>query len=426
MASARIPKLAILSLALAAVTALAAEVRVPANSAAIRYMGRVVPGVSGAPLIWSGTSASIAFSGTGCRVVLQSPGSWYRVEVDGRETKTLSPASATDTLHVLASGLPAGPHVVTLSKRTEVSSGKGNLVAFLVDGTVGIPAAGPDRRIEFVGNSITCGYGALDSVKEHGFSPATEDHGVTYAALAARALGAEHHAICWSGRGLYRNNTGDTAGTMPRLWPLTDPDKPGDAWSFVVVVDLGTNDFAKAPAPDSADFVNAGVRFIAAIRAKYPAVPVVLADGPMLSDSYPSDASGKPIPTMTLVRKYNQAIAAKAAGGGVTVLSLSPQTGELGYGADWHPNVRQHQKNSLELIAHLKSVTGWSETVGLGRSAGEAGKAGKAGGKGVQRRSPQDGAAVLWHADWAGAFLDMLGRWRGEPRQRGEKASPLR
>lgn len=337
-------------------------------------MGRVEPGAAGALLIWSGTSATIAFNGTGCRVVLVAPGSWYRVEVDGRETRTVSPASAADSLHVLASGLAAGPHVVTLSKRTEVSTGKGRLIAFLVDGTVATAAAPPDRRIEFVGNSITCGYGALDSVKENGFRPATEDHGVTYAALAARALGAEHHAICWSGKGLYRNYAGDTAATLPELWPLADPEKPGDAWSFawkphVVVVDLGTNDFAQAPPPDSAAFVNAGVRFVAALREKYPAVPVVLADGPMLGDSWPVDASGRPVPTLTLVRKYNRAIAAKSAAG-VTVLSLSPQTGAFGYGADWHPSARQHRQNSRELIAHLKVVTGWNETAGLRRLPG--------------------------------------------------------
>jgi hypothetical protein len=89
----------------------------------------------------------------------------------------------------------------------------------------------------------------------------------------------------------------------------------------------------------------------------------------MLNDSWPVDASGRPVPALTLVRKYNRAIAAKSAAG-VTVLSLSPQTGALGYGADWHPSVRQHRRNSRELVAHLKVVTGWNETAGLRRRHG--------------------------------------------------------
>ena len=64
-----------------------------------------------------------------------------------------------------------------------------------------------------------------------------------------RELGAAHVAIAYSGIGMLRNNGGGTTGTMPERYERTLAD---DAASLglarytpdVVVIDLGTNDFA--------------------------------------------------------------------------------------------------------------------------------------------------------------------------------------
>ncbi|HNY30349.1 MAG TPA: hypothetical protein PKO15_05625, partial [Fibrobacteria bacterium] len=71
---------------------------------------------------------------------------------------------------------------------------------FRIEGIPGVAMPGTDRRIEFYGNSITCGYGILDSVASHSFKVQTEHEGLTYAAQAADSVGAERHTICWSGR----------------------------------------------------------------------------------------------------------------------------------------------------------------------------------------------------------------------------------
>lgn len=405
--------------------ALAGEVRLPAGSPSLRYAGRIKHGDAGhAYLIWSGSSVTVAFKGTGCKAVLASPGSGYRILVDGREQGVLMPAGSADTLHVLAQGLTDAEHSVTLFKRTEVSVGIGVFRGFIVEGVVLPPPPAPVRRIEFIGNSITCGYGALDSLKEHAFKSATEDHWVTYAALSARAFGAEHHAICWSGKGLFRNNTGDTLKTMPKLWELTDPTFPGDYWNFawkpdVVVIDLGTNDFFLAPPPDSAAFVDTYVRFLAAIRGKYPKVPVVLLDGPMLSDYFPSDAAGKPVPSLSLNRKYLRAIAAKAESAQAsptTTLSLTPNSASVGYGADWHPNQKQHLLNARELVAHLSKQMGWTEVVRIGNP--RTGKTGKDSGPPwrIRKGLVEPGEGKLGNGSLAGRdALDLAGRARERP-----------
>ena len=38
---------------------------------------------------------------------------------------------------------------------------------------------------------------------------------------------------------------------------------------------------------------------------------------------------------------------------------MSPQTGALGYGADYHPSRRQANKMAKELSAYLTKITGW-------------------------------------------------------------------
>lgn len=50
----------------------------------------------------------------------------------------------------------------------------------------------PERRIEFIGNSITCGYGVESENPSDPFTYETENHFYTYAARTARALKAQH------------------------------------------------------------------------------------------------------------------------------------------------------------------------------------------------------------------------------------------
>ena len=35
---------------------------------------------------------------------------------------------------------------------------------------------------------------------------------------------------------------------------------------------------------------------------------------------------------------------------------FSPQTGDLGYGTDWHPSLRQHQRMADELTPFLRQL----------------------------------------------------------------------
>ena len=43
----------------------------------------------------------------------------------------------------------------------------------------------------------------------------------------------------------------------------------------------------------------------------------------------------------------------------VSRFDFTPHDGSLGYGADWHPSMRQHEKMAQELTTYLKELMKW-------------------------------------------------------------------
>ena len=122
------------------------------------------------------------------------------------------------------------------------------------------PTKNSDKLIEFVGDSITCGYGVDDLDANHHFSTTTEDATKTYAYKTAEKLGADYSLISFSGYGIISGYSGDGNQKPEQLVP-TFYDKMGNSsgtylgdfvaqetpWDFskrqpdVVVINLGTN-----------------------------------------------------------------------------------------------------------------------------------------------------------------------------------------
>ena len=99
----------------------------------------------------------------------------------------------------------------------------------------GIVTPGKERefKIEFVGDSITCGYGVDDPVKEHHFKTSTEDATKTYAFKTAQALNADWSFVSVSGWGIISGYTGDAKknanSVIPRVY-----DKLGFSWGNTI------------------------------------------------------------------------------------------------------------------------------------------------------------------------------------------------
>jgi hypothetical protein len=313
-------------------------------------------------LSWPGSSVSVTFKGTAVKAILQSGGGWYKVILDGEVLSDLNLGNRPDKEILLADNLTDTIHTVELFKRNEALVGEGLFIKFSIYGNPHSLFHPPpaDLRIEFIGNSITCGYGNLDSVKERGFSPATQDFWHSYSSIAGRNLHADVRGICWSGKGVYQNNTGDKIMTLPLLWEKAVPTL-SHAWNHkswiphAVIINLGTNDFA-IHRPDSTALEKSYAAFIQRILDEYGDIPIVLLDGPMLSDHWPLDTvTNKPVPTLSLVRQHLENLKRQFLDKGKKVhhLSLTPNSFERGYGADWHPNQLQHILNAREITDFL-------------------------------------------------------------------------
>jgi lysophospholipase L1-like esterase len=304
---------------------------------------------------WPGSALATRFDGTAISIRLDEGGAnQYDVTVDGAVQPVLVTIGGGAQDYELASGLAPGEHDLLIARRTEGSFGITGFAGF--PGATLVDSEGSARWIELVGDSITCGYGVLGDSATCSFSADTEAETHAWGALAAAELGAFHTAIAYSGKGVYQNYGGEPGLTMRDLFPRTFPDAE-DAWPFtayvpdVVVINLGTNDFSDGD--PGAPFVDAYVDFIGEIRVRYPAVPVVVALSPMLSDGFPSGAMHR-----TIAAGYLQEVVA-TAGGATSYLVLDEQVFDDGLGCDYHPGEVTQQKMADALVAHLRPLMGW-------------------------------------------------------------------
>lgn len=317
----------------------------------IAYMGRIHWTDDGEGAFnYPGTSALLRFKGTGLSMET-SPGSGkFVVEIDDEAPKTFvfSPA---DSLMVLADNLDDTVHDVRITYAIEGFEFNPHFRAFHINGDLLPAAPKPELKIEFIGNSITCGYGIEDDNPNNGFSYDTENHTMTYAHKAARALNADVNVVARSGIGIYRNydspKEGDTK-TMPLEYDYTllyDHDYEWDHSQFhpdIICINLGTNDTSENNY-DITLFEKHYRNFLVHLRELHPDAKIVLLTGAMLQDEALGDVK------MTLDRLASEDNL-------IYRFDMSPQTGELGYGADWHPSARQAEKMSEELIPFLRTL----------------------------------------------------------------------
>ncbi len=321
-----------------------------------RFIGRFDTSKPSAPVFeWSGSAISLRFQGTAIGVTLTDGTSdVFEVIVDGKQT--VVPTTGGTTKYTLASGLADGPHDVLLYRRTEAFFGDTTFGGFDVDPSAYLAGdAPPPHKLEVIGDSISAGYGD-EGTYPCTFSDTTENHYLTYEAIAARTVNADLYTEAWSGIGMLRNNDNSTTGTMPERYGRTLPVKDTtDTWDFskfvpdAVVINLGTNDFAMGD-PGMA-FQTTYTTFVTRVRGYYPKARIYLAVGPMLSGT-----------SYTAAKNYlNGVISARAAAQdtNLALLEFGTQDAADGLGCDYHPSLTTHQKMADKLVAALKADLGF-------------------------------------------------------------------
>jgi len=352
---------------------------IPASDSNIVISGRTDRSDPNAVIFaFPGVSIKAKFEGTSIDALLTEYGSgtstttnYFNVIIDGG-TPTVLKMSSSQSVYSLASGLTDGVHTVELFKRTESNVGKIAFKGFTIDEgkKLRLPDALPKRKIEFIGNSITCGYGngvSTTSPDSYHFTSANENNYKAWGAVAARSLNAQYSCVAYSGRGLYRNNTGATAGTLPLIYDETIADDASSSWNHynyipdVIVINLGTNDFSAEVSSatykvDSATFVKTYIDFITKLRGYYPNASFVCCVGTMMSDYYP--VGGK---HWTRIQYYVSSVRTYFNNNGdskVYYLKLEPQSSP--YGEDWHPTEATDQIMANTLVSFINTNITWN------------------------------------------------------------------
>lgn len=314
-------------------------------------------------LSWSSSTVTVAFVGTALELKIWTDALVYlNIFVDGEETpSSVVQYNYSDTgpsVVPVVSDLPYGLHVVTLYKKTESNLGDWFFYGLRVLGQAEkdlLPKA-KKRKLEFVGNSITCGCDVLVPLLGMEFDPIYEDSYYGYAGQTAKILEAEAHVICSSGHGLNVNVDGTTEHLLPEVYSKTGTQSPSSiAWDHnkwhpdAIVINMGTNDFVSGMI-DSADFVNSAIDFVQEIRSYHPKAKIVLLDGPMLTGE-----------NKVKCRRYLDVVKDELKGRGEDDLyrfSFEPR-GDSGKGVYHHPVKEEAFDDAKNLSAWMRSEFGW-------------------------------------------------------------------
>ena len=373
---------------------------VKASHPMIQYMGRVsfAKNPDAASFNYPGTTIEAAFQGSSLKMMCCPMTGYFMAQIDGCDPFKVGFNAERDSVVTLATALPKGVHQVKVMYVIEGLNRTPEFRGFVLDkgcSLVEAPAL-PDRKIEFIGNSITCGYGVESIEMSDPFEDETENHWLTYANIVSDSLKAQHTSISRSGIGVYRNYNGPTAGSkenMPWQYEYTLFNKHDEKWDFakyqpqLVCINLGTNDLSTNNY-DIQLYEKNYRMFLTTVRSKYPDAKIVLLTGPMLGEKESSEqravldriCADANKTGFTLVNtdkmkadknadkkagkmkagKAKKAKKAKKQGDKeIYRFDFSFQKGDLGYGASWHPSKLQHQKMAGELLPFLKKIMNW-------------------------------------------------------------------
>jgi lysophospholipase L1-like esterase len=234
---------------------------------------------------WPGNGVALSFVGTELSVTLTDGGNGIMdVWVNGAET-SLQLDEGTHPYTIVESEKIQN-FDVTITRRTEVfDTGLFEINDIYVKGKLR-PYSRAERKLLFIGDSITAGFGVRGDTKDCQYNPETNAPYQAYAGLAARQFGARAHLIAISGRGVVHNWDANPASVMPAQIDYALPDNGGE-WDHtkfmpdVIVTTLGTNDWSVIN-PGQDKFRMGYKSLLSDLRQRFPKAHIVTAGGPLL------------------------------------------------------------------------------------------------------------------------------------------------
>ena len=371
----------------AALAARAAEQFIGAADPRLQYVGRfLVNATDGSRAFdWGGTAILVTVTGTAYvkARVAASAGARTKLVVDephspSLEARNLSQGFSVSEFFVdevagamggdvyyAASGLDANQsYTIRISNALEPlfhgnsgqGYGNGTMSFFGVYIDAGGAALAPpprrQRSLEWVGDSLTAGFGSRGVRPPCEVSQITSSAHYSYSHILGDALGANTSIISWSGKGVWKNCCGGAGPAMPVLYRQTLGNLPAADWVFgappsALAINLGSNDMSQYNGTAQflrglADAFEAFVRDATRLY-RAPALPVLLVQGPA---------------NVSEIFGVLQTVHDELAAEGVNVHRVYAFT-DVVDGCSGHPGTRAHAIMAAALEPQVRTILGW-------------------------------------------------------------------
>ncbi|HTM82897.1 SGNH/GDSL hydrolase family protein [Asticcacaulis sp.] len=263
--------------------------------------GRTTSGSEDNSYQWPAVYFESRFSGTQIEIRFNDENSNFNVVLDDHLIMVVrKPGNKAITIRA-----NDGEHAIRVEKRSETQYATGHFLGFSVPQKDDVlqPSHHP-RQIEFIGDSLTVGYGNTSAFSqctpEEIFETTDSQQG--FGPLTAKHFDADYQINAFSGLGMVRNYDGREHPKyhMPMLYDRVLFDDPTPAsqpdWHpQVIVIGIGGNDFSTPVRPDEpwgneanlrADYVKTYTAFVQTIHARNPEAFIILATPPARGAGY--------------------------------------------------------------------------------------------------------------------------------------------
>ncbi|MBE6022976.1 MAG: GDSL family lipase [Cellulosilyticum sp.] len=250
---------------------------------------------------------------------------------------------------------------IRLVKYSEAAFAKVGIKLLKIQGEPPIPTAQKNLKIEFIGDSITCGYGNEGRLDIDQFTTAQENPYLAYAAQTALQLEADYQLVSWSGIGILSswteegNQPNRREQLMPKLYPYTNLALKeivgtSELWDFkqfspdYIVIFLGTNDasYTKGYIEREAAFEAVYYQFLLMVRMFNPQAKIICVLGGMSDELYEVIEN-----TVKSYRENEKDLM-------IDCFKFNLQLEADGIGTDSHPSIKTHKKMATVLVQKIQ------------------------------------------------------------------------
>lgn len=321
-----------------------------------QYFGRIDFSDRQKPRFWSpGVYIMAKFKGTSCFLLINdevkdgNTHNYIEIAVDDNPPFRIQTKGKTNEIQI-ADGLSDTEHTVVICKDTESGIGYLDFTGLKCEQLLTLPPK-PERKIEYIGDSITTGTGIDVAETPCGQGAWYDQHNayMSYGPLTSRALGAQWQLTAVAGIGM-THSCCDMGIVMPEVFDKMILRDNKVQWDFkryqpdVVTICLGQNDGIQ----DSVKFCNAYVQFVGKVREQYPKADIICLTSPMANEQLTA-----------VLKKYLTGITAYLNNNGDKKVYKYFYSKRYFHGCGTHPDMDEQKQIAGELTAYIKQVERW-------------------------------------------------------------------